>query len=116
MTRDPAKDPIVGSPENQATERHASRSSGQDRQEQYQQSREHARRSQLEQDREARIRRRAYQIWEQEGQAKGMAEDHWNRAARDLDQEEAKIRHEGNARKNPAVVPQGAGDIVREKS
>ncbi|MBE7183395.1 MAG: DUF2934 domain-containing protein [Methylobacterium mesophilicum] len=31
-------------------------------------------------DREAAIRARAHQIWEQEGRAEGQAEQHWNMA------------------------------------
>jgi hypothetical protein len=34
-------------------------------------------------DREERIRRRAYEIWEQEGRA-GNPDDHWLRAEREL--------------------------------
>ena len=34
-------------------------------------------------DREERIRRRAYEIWEQEGRS-GNPEDHWLRAEREL--------------------------------
>jgi hypothetical protein len=37
-------------------------------------------------DREARIRKRAYEIWEREGRA-GDPEDHWVRAEREIDAE-----------------------------
>ena len=35
-------------------------------------------------DREARIRKRAYEIWEREGRS-GDPEDHWVRAEREID-------------------------------
>jgi Protein of unknown function (DUF2934) len=35
--------------------------------------------------REERIRRRAYDIWEREGRPEGRASEHWYRAARELD-------------------------------
>jgi hypothetical protein len=35
--------------------------------------------------REERIRRRAYDIWEREGRPEGRASEHWYRAAGDLD-------------------------------
>jgi len=79
--------------------------SGQDRQEQYQRSREHAASSQDEQDRDARIRRRAHKIWEQEGQPDGLAEQHWERAAQDLAREDAEIQREGIAGGQPGVKP-----------
>lgn len=42
-----------------------------------------------ESDREERIRRRAYQLWEDGGRQEGGAEEHWHRAAQDLDREDA---------------------------
>jgi hypothetical protein len=33
-----------------------------------------------ENERQERIRRRAYQLWEQEGRPEGRAEDHWDQA------------------------------------
>ena len=103
------KDPTNPNEEKAATsdaqgeQGHADRPSGQDRQEQYQRTREHAARGQEEQDREARIRRRAHEIWEQEGHPEGLADQHWERAAQDLDREDAAIRREGNAGEKPGV-------------
>ena len=37
-------------------------------------------------DREDRIRRRAYDLWEQEGRPEGAHERHWHQAARDVDE------------------------------
>jgi DUF2934 family protein len=36
---------------------------------------------------EARIRERAYKIWINEGQPEGREAEHWERAAREIDQE-----------------------------
>lgn len=48
-------------------------------------------------DREERIRRKAYELWEQGGRQEGQAEDHWHRAAQDLDREDAELRRPGTA-------------------
>ena len=56
-------------------------------------------------DREERIRQRAYEIWEKEGQPEGHAQRHWERAAQDLDQEDAEIRREGIAGEKPGAKP-----------
>src|SRR4029453_4084236 len=100
MVKDPNNLPneeAPGHPESSANKHQASHPSGQERQEQYQRTREHAAVSQGDQDRDARIRRRAHEIWEQEGQPEGLAEEHWNRAARGLDQENVALRREGVA-------------------
>ena len=39
----------------------------------------------MEQDRETRIRQRAYQLWQDEGSPDGRQEEHWARAAREID-------------------------------
>ena len=91
------------------------RSSGQVRQDDYQRSREHAATDQDRQDREARIRRRAYELWEHEGRPEGQAQTHWERAAQDLDREDADIQREGIAGEKPGVRPQGDPDFTREK-
>ncbi|HET6618363.1 MAG TPA: DUF2934 domain-containing protein [Dongiaceae bacterium] len=54
-------------------------------------------------DRDERIRQRAHNIWEQEGRPDGRAKDHWDRAAQDLDREEAAIQGEGVAGETPGV-------------
>src|SRR5512145_1469408 len=35
--------------------------------------------------REERVRTRAYRLWEETGRPDGLAEEHWHRAAQDLD-------------------------------
>ena len=105
MMKDPANpnEEKATGPDLQGVQGHADRPSGQDRQEQYQRTREHAASGQEEQDREARIRRRAHEIWEQEGQPEGLAAQHWERAAQDLDREDAAIHREGIASEKPGV-------------
>ncbi|MBV8089607.1 MAG: DUF2934 domain-containing protein [Alphaproteobacteria bacterium] len=38
-------------------------------------------------DRERRIEERAYELWEAEGHPQGKHEEHWHRAAREIDGE-----------------------------
>ncbi|MBZ9963402.1 DUF2934 domain-containing protein [Mesorhizobium sp. BR1-1-2] len=40
-------------------------------------------------DRQERIRNRAHQIWQEEGQPAGQHERHWQQATADIDQEDA---------------------------
>ena len=102
--------------ENSGNKQQASRPSGPDRQEQYQLSRERAASGQEEQDRDARIRRRAHEVWEAEGRPEGQTDRHWSRAAEDLDREDAAIQREGIAAGKPGIRPQGDADFVRDKS
>jgi Protein of unknown function (DUF2934) len=108
---------------NQGAQQDGERASGQDRQEQYQRAREQAPTDQdgrmgsgssapdsennlgrgAPTDREDRIRQRAYELWEQEGRPDGRAQQHWDRAAQDLDREDADIRREGVAGENPSA-------------
>ena len=54
-------------------------------------------------DREERIRQRAYRLWEEAGRPDGSAQEHWDRAAQDLDREDAEIQRAGAADKKPGV-------------
>jgi Protein of unknown function (DUF2934) len=54
-------------------------------------------------DREERIRQRAYKLWEEAGRPEGAAQDHWERAAQDLDREEAEIQRADAAGEKPGV-------------
>lgn len=54
-------------------------------------------------DREERIRMRAYRLWEEGGRPDGHAEEHWHRAAQDLDREDAELRRAGAAGAKPGV-------------
>lgn len=51
-------------------------------------------------DRTERIRRRAYQLWEDGGRQDGQADDDWHRAAQDLDREDADLQRFGSAARN----------------
>lgn len=53
--------------------------------------------------REERIRSRAYQLWEEGGRPEGRALEHWERAAQDLDREDAALHREGAAGEKPGV-------------
>ncbi|TIT32077.1 MAG: DUF2934 domain-containing protein [Mesorhizobium sp.] len=55
-------------------------------------------------DRQERIRNRAHQIWQEEGQPAGHHERHWQQAAADIDREDA-----GLGAKKPARKASGAG-------
>jgi hypothetical protein len=121
---------------NQAPQEGENRPSGQDRQEQYQRTRDRAPTDQDGQmgsvsappdpgnnlgrgapgDREDRIRQRAHELWEAEGRPDGQADRHWSRAAEDLDRDDAAIQREGIAGDKPGVRPEGDADFVREKS
>jgi hypothetical protein len=113
-----ANRPNVGAPEHveNSGKEQLGHPSGPDRQEQYQRTREQVASGQEEQDRDARIRRRAYEMWEAEGRPEGQADRHWSRAAEDLDREDAAIQREGIAGEKPGVRPKGDADSVRDKS
>ncbi|WEX10435.1 DUF2934 domain-containing protein [Chelativorans sp. AA-79] len=51
-------------------------------------------------EREDRIRRRAYELWEQEGRPEGREWDHWVQAAREVEAEEG-----GHAGPGGAEIP-----------
>ena len=55
-----------------------------------------------DQNREERIRRRAYRLWEEDGRQDGHAEDYWHRAAQDLDREDADLQRSGSTGKGVA--------------
>lgn len=52
-------------------------------------------------DREDRIRRRAHEIWEREGQPSGRDHEHWERAGREIDDEDRGVAP------NPASETEG---------
>ena len=66
-------------------------------------------------DREERIRQRAHELWEQKGRPEGRAQDHWERAAQDLDREDAAIQREGIAGEKPGVKPKMETDQKQRK-
>jgi hypothetical protein len=92
MTKDPAHPNNAAAEHLGDTLQQTGRSAGEIRQAQYQRTREHAIAEQEEHDREARIRRRAHEIWRQAGQPEGLAEEYWERATQEIRREEAEIR------------------------
>jgi len=61
-------------------------------------------------DRQERIRNRAHQIWQEEGQPAGHHERHWHQAAADVDREDAT----GKPAKKPAKKAAVAGKAKAE--
>src|SRR5689334_15462767 len=53
--------------------------------------------------RDERIRRRAYEIWEREGTGHGRHEEHWHRAAAEIDAEEDRA---GGSAAGTAAAPE----------
>jgi hypothetical protein len=51
----------------------------------------------MDDDRIERIRERAHRIWEEEGQPEGRDAEHWERAIREIDAEDAERRSDGGA-------------------
>jgi len=69
-------------------------------------------------DREARVRERAHQLWEQEGRPHGRDADHWDQAAREVDAEDNAApakKKAPRARKSAATPAAGAGSTPARK-
>ena len=60
-------------------------------------NRSRRRTGQMAEDRNARIRERAYHIWLEEGQPHGRHDEHWHRAERELIEEENRLRENSAA-------------------
>ena len=60
----------------------------------------------MAQDREDRIRKRAYQLWQQEGSPEGRPDDHWLQAEREIDHGDGEI--EGDDQPNLAALREAA--------
>ncbi len=60
----------------------------------------------MDDNREDRIRARAHEIWLQDGEPGGRADDHWAQAAREIDQGEGEI--EGDDVPNLAALREAA--------
>ncbi|MDQ2102050.1 DUF2934 domain-containing protein [Azospirillum isscasi] len=61
---------------------------------------------------EHRIRHRAYEIWEREGRPEGRRAEHWERACRELREEDERARDEAPDERRglaPASADSGAG-------
>ncbi|WP_288078843.1 DUF2934 domain-containing protein [Shinella sp.] len=53
-------------------------------------------------DREEKIRKRAHELWQQEGRPDGKPDDHWYQAEREIDQGDGEI--EGDDEPNLAAI------------
>lgn len=62
-------------------------------------------------DRERRIEARAYEIWEREGRPEGRHVAHWDRAAREIDAEDAG-RSDGNGSGAAAAIGAPGSDTA----
>ncbi len=59
-------------------------------------------------DREDRIRRRAYELWQQEGSPEGKPDDHWLQAEHEIDHDEGHGEVEGDDEPNLAALREAA--------
>lgn len=60
---------------------------------------------QKEQEREERIRQRAYEIWESEGRPEGAHDEHWLRAVKEIDGQGPASAENGASGKKPRKPP-----------
>ncbi|QCN96834.1 MULTISPECIES: DUF2934 domain-containing protein [Azospirillum] len=58
---------------------------------------------------EHRIRHRAYEIWEREGRPEGRRAEHWERACRELRDEDERAKEEGAAPRDLARASADSG-------
>lgn len=58
---------------------------------------------------EHRIRHRAYEIWEQEGRPEGRRAEHWERACRELQEEDERAKEKDSEPRDPARASADTG-------
>ncbi|MBK3772749.1 DUF2934 domain-containing protein [Azospirillum sp. YIM DDC1] len=58
---------------------------------------------------EHRIRHRAYEIWEQEGRPEGRRAEHWERACRELREEDERAKEDVPEPRDPARASADTG-------
>ncbi|MBK3797769.1 DUF2934 domain-containing protein [Azospirillum brasilense] len=58
---------------------------------------------------EHRIRHRAYEIWEQEGRPEGRRAEHWERACRELQEEDERAKEQGSEPRDLARASADSG-------
>ncbi|MFC5354941.1 DUF2934 domain-containing protein [Azospirillum himalayense] len=58
---------------------------------------------------EHRIRHRAYEIWEQEGRPEGRRAEHWERACRELQEEDERAKEQGSEPRDRAQASADTG-------
>jgi hypothetical protein len=64
-------------------------------------------------EREARIRERAYELWEADGRREGSSDEYWNRAAREIDEQSGESHEDQEARQAMRDEPPPVPDIGR---
>ncbi|PNR00442.1 hypothetical protein C1S70_03320 (plasmid) [Azospirillum argentinense] len=58
---------------------------------------------------EHRIRHRAYEIWEQDGRPEGRRAEHWERACRELQEEDERAKEQGSEPRDLARASADSG-------
>ncbi|MER8430096.1 DUF2934 domain-containing protein [Mesorhizobium caraganae] len=71
----------------------------------------------MSEDRNERIRRRAYEIWQREGAADGEHERHWHQASAEIDREDDELGARpgispGAAMPGAVTIPSGRPDVL----
>ncbi|MER9405283.1 DUF2934 domain-containing protein [Mesorhizobium caraganae] len=71
----------------------------------------------MSEDRNERIRRRAYEIWQREGAAHGEHERHWHQASAEIDREDNELGARpgiapGAAMPGAVTIPSGRSDVL----
>jgi biotin carboxyl carrier protein len=67
----------------------------------------------MQDQRDEKIRLRAYQIWEQEGRPEGKDIDHWHRADSEIEQEQYQMQAEQDSRPSDTEETESATQAVR---
>jgi len=66
----------------------------------------------MDDDREERIRRRAHQIWEEDGRPVGQEAEHWKRAVREIDGDTGQPDRAEGERTQPLSEQPGSSGIT----
>lgn len=67
-------------------------------------------------DRQTRVSRRAYELWEQEGGEHGRHEDHWHRANAEIEDDVAVVAPDGTTLIVPADATEGVAKPARNRA
>lgn len=69
----------------------------------------------METERDERIRKRAHEIWEQEGQPHGKEQEHWERAERELSASDLPPLADAAVKKKTPSTRTGAAKTISDK-
>ena len=69
----------------------------------------------MREDREARIRKRAHTIWEEEGRPVGKEKEHWERAAAEVDAESASLDSAAQTDEPDVLAEADKPDILKRR-